>query len=550
MPGRPRILILGGGYVPITLTRGLRDPVRRGHVDVTVVSRDNFHSFHGFVGEMITGRIGPGNMLSPARRIFAPAKVHVAEIEAIDLEAGLVVTSRHLDGARFELQYDELVLALGTAENTDAYPGLAEHAFKLKTFADCFALKNHLIEMFELADIEPSEEERRRLLTFFVAGGGYAGTEIAGELADFVRLLTAREYSGIRRDECRVVLVHPGPTILPELYGSASEQGRGRSYRQLVEYATRHARGLGVELMTETRVVHATPLEVSLSNGLRVPTRTIISAVGTRASPLLEGLDIPRDERGRVVVDSCLRVEGREHLWAGGDCASVPHPHGGTCPAVGIYALKHGAQIARNLRRTLSGRPPEPFRYPGLGQGVSIGKRTAVGEVKGFPVRGLPAWIVWRSLLFYYFPTWDRRLRLLADWSIWPIVGRDIVEMGRAQSVGDYDIRHHVYQAGEVIAESSRPVRHVHVIVEGEVELVRRNGDVDGTDTLGPGDHFGRKWLEHAGADAARAKTLVRTVALRADQANKLQDVLLSTGRLVARTGAFDLDALRRREQG
>jgi NADH dehydrogenase len=550
MPGRPRVIILGGGYVPITLTRGLRDAMRGGHLDVTVVSRDNFHAFHGFVGEMITGRIGPGSMLSPVRRIFAPANVHVAEIEAIDLAAGRVVTSRHLDGARFELPYDELVFALGTAENTDAYPGLAEHAFKLKTFADCFALKNHLIEMFELADIEPSEEERRRLLTFFVAGGGYAGTEIAGELADFVRLLTAREYSGIRRDECRVVLVHPGPTILPELYGSASEQGRGRSYRQLVEYATRHTRGLGVELMTETRVVHATPLEVSLSNGLRVPTRTIISAVGTRASPLLEGLDLPRDERGRVVVDSCLRVEGREHLWAGGDCASVPHPHGGTCPSVGLYALKHGAQIARNLRRTLSGRPPEPFRYPGLGQGVSIGKRTAVGEVKGFPVRGLPAWIVWRSLLFYYFPTWDRRLRLLADWSIWPIVGRDIVEMGRAQSVGDYDIRHHVYQAGEVIAESSRPVRHVHVIVEGEVELVRRNGDVDGTDTLGPGDHFGRKSLEHAGADAARARTLVRTVALRADQANKLQDVLLSTGRLVARTGAFDLDALRRRDPG
>jgi NADH dehydrogenase len=226
----------------------------------------------------------------------------------------------------------------------------------------------------------------------------------------------------------------------------------------------------------------------------------------------------------------------------------VPHPRGGTCPSVGIYALKHGGQIATNLRLTLSGRAPEPFRYPGLGQGVSIGKRTAVGEVKGIPVRGLPAWIVWRALLFYYFPTWDRRLRLLADWSIWPIVGRDIVEMGRAHSVGDYDVRHHVYQPGQVIAESSRPVRHVHVIVEGEVELVRRNGDVDDGDTLGPGDHFGRKWLETAGADAARAKTLVRTVALRADQANRLQDVLLSTGRLVARTAAHDLDALRRGE--
>jgi NADH dehydrogenase len=550
MSKAPRVLVLGGGYVPITLTRGLRDPIRRGRVDVTVVSRDNFHAFHGFVGEMITGRIAPSNMLSPVRRIFAPAKVHVGEIEAIDLDTRRVVTSRHIDGARSELTYDELVFALGTAENNDAYPGLAEHAFKLKTFADCFALKNHLLEMFELADIERDEQERRRLLTFFVAGGGYAGTEIAGELADFVRLLTSREYSGIRREECRVVLVHPGETILPELYGSASEQGRGRNYRRLVDYATRHAHDLGVELMTSTRVVSATPLEVLLSNGERVPTRTIVSAVGTRPSPLLDGLDIPRDERGRIVVDACLRVEGREHLWAGGDCAAVPHPDGGTCPSVGIYALKHGTQIAANLRNVRSGREPEPFRYPGLGQGVSIGKRTAVGEVKGFPIRGLPAWVVWRALLFYYFPTWDRRLRLLADWSIWPIVGRDIVEIGRAGRVGDYDVRHHVYQPGQVIAESGRPVRHVHVIVEGEVELVRRNGDVDGAAVLGPGDHFGRKWLEQAGADAVRARTLVRTVALRADQANRLQDVLLSTGRLIARTGAFDVDDLQRGERG
>ena len=236
----PHVLVLGGGYVPITLTRALRRSVARGELDVTVVSRDNFHTFHGFVGEMITGRIGPSSMLSPVRRIFAPAKVHVAEIESIDLDARKVVTSRHLDGARFELDYDHLVLCLGSSENLDAYPGLAEHAFKLKTFKDCLALKNHILEMFELADIERDPAERRRLLTFVVAGGGYAGTEIAGELADFVRLLTKREYSGIRRDECRVVIVHPGPTLLPELYGSQSAegQGRGKGYAKLVEYAT------------------------------------------------------------------------------------------------------------------------------------------------------------------------------------------------------------------------------------------------------------------------------------------------------------------------
>jgi NADH dehydrogenase len=151
---KTRVLVLGGGYVAITLSRGLRRAIREGRVDVTVVSRENFHVFHGFVGEMVTGRVSPGNILSPVRRIFPPAKVHVGEIEAIDLDARLVTTSRHLDGARFELPYDELVLALGTVQNTEAYPGLAEHAFKLKTFADCFALKYHLLVMLELANIE------------------------------------------------------------------------------------------------------------------------------------------------------------------------------------------------------------------------------------------------------------------------------------------------------------------------------------------------------------------------------------------------------------
>ncbi len=464
--------------------------------------------------------------------------MHVAEIESIDLEAGRVVTSRHLDGARFELEYDHAVLALGSAENTGAYPGLAEHAFQLKRYEDCLRLKNHIIQMFELADIEQDPEERRRLLTFFVAGGGYAGTEIAGELADYVRLMTKRDYSGIRREECRVVLVHPGPLLLPELYGSQSTegQGRGRGYGKLVEYATRHAQKLGVELALETRVVGATPNEVHLSSGEQIPTRTIISAVGTKPQPIIDALELPRDERGRVRTDEYLRVEGLERLWAGGDCAAVPHPKGGTCPPVGVYALKHGTAIGRNIVRSHVGKKLDPFRFPGLGQGVSIGGRTAVGELKGVPLRGLVAWLVWRGTLFYYFPSWDRRLRLLSDWLIWPIVGRDIVQMLRPEAT-EYEIRHNVYRAGEVISDLARPVRHVHVIVEGEVQLLRRVGDDEEVvGTLGPGGHFGRKFLDVSGADIARAHSLVRTVALRADQANQLQDVLTSAGRLVART--------------
>ena len=551
MAAPTRVLILGGGFAALHTARRLRRAIRAGTAEVTVVARNNFLYAHGFAAEMVTGRIAPGTILNPARRIFAPARIHIAEIESIDLEARRVVTSRHLDGVRYELEYDELVLALGSAENLEAYPGLAEHAFKLKRYEDGFRLKNHLIEMLELADIESDPEERSRLLTFFVAGGGFSGTELACELADYVRLLTGREYPRIARHECRIVIVHPGSTLLPELYGSSTER-RSKSYPRLVDYAMRHAQRLGVEFMLETKVVGATPNEVHLSNGSVVPTRTIISTVGTKAVDVLEALPLERDARGRVVVDENLRVVGRQDLWAGGDCAAVPHPKGGTCPPVALYAVAHGTHIGRNLSRTLAGGRTRPFRAGVIGQAVSIGRRAAVGDVKGVPVRGKIAWLGWRSIVFMNFPSWDRKLRLLADWSVWPLVGRDIVQMTSAQRP-DYEVRHNVYQPGEVIAERARPVRYVHVIVEGEVELVgRREGVEETVDTIGPGSHFGRKSLEQASADVARAKSLVRTLALRAEEANRLQDVLLSTGRIVARTEmlpTIDLEALRRERE-
>jgi NADH:ubiquinone reductase (H+-translocating) len=538
---RPRVLVLGGGYVAVTLTRHLRRLVELGIADVTVATRVNYHAFHGFIGEMVTGRISPGNMLSPVRRIFAPATLHTAEIAEIALEERTVVTSRALDGTRFEIGYDHLVLALGSAESSDAYPGLLEHAFKLKSFEDCFLLKNHIVEMFELADIETDPEERRRLLTFFVAGGGFAGTEIAGELADLVGLLTEREYPTIRREECRVVLVHPGPTILPELYGSGSLEREPRRFPGLVEYATRHIERLGVEIMTGTRVAAATPNEVRLSDGSRVPTRTIVSAVGSRPQPILDGLPLERDGRGRVVTDAYLRAPGHDDVWAGGDCAAVPHPGGGTCPPVGIFALKHGTAIGRNIEARLTGRTLRRFRFRGLAQGVSIGKRTAVGEAQGITMRGFPAWLMWRGMLFYYFPTWDRRLRLLSDWAIWPLVGRDIVQFLPGDR-SSFDVRENVFQAGEVISERGRAGRYVHVVVAGEAELLRvdpETGEEELITLLEPGSHFGRKVLDMSDADLVRAHTMVRTVAVHADQANLLQEVMASAGRLIARTGSF-----------
>jgi NADH dehydrogenase len=524
-----RVLVLGGGYTAVHACRTMRSGSESGSVDVTVVTRENYLTAHGFIAEMLTGRIGPGTILNPARRIFPHARVHVADIESIDLERRTVFTARSLDGAQSQLEYDMAVLALGTVEDVDAYPGLAEHAFKLKQGEDAIRLRNHILEMFELAEIESDSDERRRLLTFLIAGGGFSGTELAGELADFARLLTEREFSRIRRDECRVVLVHSGPTLLPELYGASNLERPVKSFPRLVEFAMEHSRKLGVELALNTRVVAATPNEVHLSDGRRIPARTIVSAVGTRPNPLVENLPLERDSRGRLLVNPFLRVNGHDDLWAGGDCASVPHPHGGTCPPTALYACMHGRHLGRNLVRAVRGERLRPYRLDMKMQGVSIGRRTAVGELFGIGLRGKLPWLTWRAIVGAFVPSWDRRVRLLADWLIWPLVGRDITQIGSA-AADDYEVEHNVYQPGEFIFERRRPVRYVHVIIDGSAEVVRHeNGTVTTLATLGPGDHFGRRWLELQQADAVRAASLVRTVALRADQATRLRNVLAAT---------------------
>jgi NADH dehydrogenase len=529
--GAPRVVVLGGGYVAINVCKALREQVAARQIDLTVVSGDNFQTFHGFVGEMITGRLSPSHILSPVRRMFAPARVRVGEIEKLDLAGRRAVVARQLDGHRTEISWDHVVIALGTEDRTDAYPGLEEHAFKLRQYRDCFALKNHILAMFEQAEFETEEAERRRLLTFFVAGGGYAGTEVVGELADFARRLTRREYPRVNDDECRFILVHPGPTILPELHGN---------HPRLVEYGEAHMRELGVEVRTGTRVEFATPNEVTLSNGERIPTRTIVSTVGTRPNPLVARLDLPKDERGRIRTDRTGRVVGSDSVWAGGDCAAFPMPRGGDSPSVALYAYKHGTHIAKNLRRTLiEGKRPKPFRFPGLGQGASIGRRTAVAELYGVEITGLLAWVIWRVLLTYYFPSWDRRLHLIADWVIWPLVGRDVVAM-RVGEGGEYEVRHNVYQPGEIIVTEQRAGRYIHIIVDGEVEILHSaRGQEMVLATLGPGDHFGQRWVESMETESARAKTLVRTLAVRRDQAPQLQEVLRSTGPLVAQSGHF-----------
>lgn len=516
-----RVLCLGGGWVAVYLAHAMRRAVHRGEVDLTVVSRDNYHTLHGFIPEMLSGRIQANQIISPARRIFPPARFVTAEVQGIELERRRVIASRALDGREYPFEYDHLVIALGSVDDLSRYAGVAEHSLRLKNYWDAFKARSHLLSMLEMAQLETDPEERRRLLTFVVVGGNFGGIEVAAELHDLLRSVE-KQYPGLSAGEVRVVVVHAGERILPELV---------EHQPQLVAYAERFLARAGLEIRLRSRIAAATAEEAILSDGTRIPTRTILSCAGSATSPLLDTLPFERDERGRLRVDATGRVPGTENVWAAGDCAALPHPQRGVCPTVATYAMYGGKHVGKNLLRHLRSLPLQPFRFSGIGEGCSLGRRRAIAHLRGIRIYGLPAWIIWRLTFLYFVSSWDRRLRILLDWMLTAAVGRDLSNIQIQEPFG---VRRELYEPGQEIVREGDVGRRLYLIWKGEAEVVRclPDGRTEVVAALGEGDHFGEIAVFHNVRRTAtvRARSRVELVSLGQSEALTLGAISSSFG--------------------
>ncbi|HEV7402411.1 MAG TPA: FAD-dependent oxidoreductase [Chthoniobacteraceae bacterium] len=493
-----RVLCLGGGWVALQLARSLSRAVARGEVQLTILSRENYQTTHGLIAEMITSKVQPQQILTSVRRLVPEGSLCNAEIERIDLAERVVHTRRELDGHRYSHGFDHLVVGVGSVDDLSRYPGIAEHAFALKSYAACVRLRHHLLSMIELAQFERDPAERRRLLTFVVAGGNYAGVEVACDLVDYFRLLTRRAYQAVKPEEIRVVLAEMGDRILPEL---------GSRQPKLIAYAEQRMAELGIEVKLGAGIAAATGTEASLTTGERVPSRTIITCTGMAPSPLLEQLPYARDGRGRLEVDEFMRVPGAEHVWAAGDCAAAPHPEGGTCPPLALYAQRGGALAGANILRTLAGRRLKAFSFSGLGEACTLGHGSAVAYLKGIRVTGWLAWIGWRAIIWTMFvPAWDRKVRLLADWLLTACLGRDVVN---PRIEGRHEVSQAWFEAGQVILAPGEPSLFHYVVQTGEVEVL-----TDGaTETLRAGALFCDDLSTERRA-TVRARSRVRLLAV------------------------------------
>jgi len=362
------------------------------------------------------------DIVQPLRKMLRKTRILVAEIQTIDLEKRQVrIVHAGLPHAH-DVPFDQLVLALGAVTNFYRIPGLEEHALTMKTLGDAILVRNRAIDALGVADNVREESERRIALTVVVAGAGFAGTETAGALNDLLRE-AMKFYLHLKPEMLRVVLADPGQHILPEL---------GES---LGRYAAERLRRRGVEIRLGARVAGFDGEQVTLAGGETIATRMLVWTAGISPCPLLSTLPC-KTERGRVVANEFLQVPGWPQVWALGDCALVPDASkpGGFCPPTAQHAVRQAAVLARNVAAALEGRPLRPFRFKILGLLATIGRRTGVAEILGFRFSGIVAWWLWRGIYIGKLPGFQKKVRVVIDWTLDLFFSKDIVQLPTLRS--------------------------------------------------------------------------------------------------------------------
>lgn len=416
--GLPHIVVIGGGFAGVAVVQRLERLSRRRHRwEVTLVSDNNYQLFTPMLPEVAGGALQAQHVGAPLRACCPRTRLVLGRVDSVDL------TTRHVSGTSGEIPFDHLVVALGAEPTFHGLPGIRENCLTLKTLRDATRVREHVLAQLERADSEPEEATRRRLLTFSVIGGGFAGVELAAELRDLAHSVL-RYYPSIDREELRIVLVHAGDRLLPEIGP------------ELARFAQVQLVARGLEIRLGARVRGATGTGLLLADGEELTAATMVWTAGNHPQSVVRSMPGEHGRGGTLAVDPEMRVLGPENIWAAGDCAAVPDGRGGHHPPTAQHALREGRAVADNLARVLDGRRPQPFRFSTIGSLAALGHRTGVAEIHGWRFSGVLAWGLWRVIYLAKLPGLEKRVRVALDWSIELGFPRDIVlaHEGHAQT--------------------------------------------------------------------------------------------------------------------
>jgi NADH:ubiquinone reductase (H+-translocating) len=398
--GRPRVLILGGGFGGVGAARALK----KAEVDVTLIDKNDYHTFQPLLYQVATDLLETAACGHPLRDLFHEephVAVHEATVTGIDL-AGREVQFAEMA----PLTYDYLVLGLGARVNFFGVEGADQHAFPMYTLADAVRLKEHVLKKWEAADRDPALLADGAV-NVVVVGGGPTGIESAGALAELYRSNFAQDYPGIPQDQARIILVEAGSALMSMFRAD------------IRSYTKKALEKRGVEVLLGEVVESIEPTRVALKSGTVIEAHTLIWGAGLQASPLADSLGVELQRGNRIPVQPDLSIAGHPEVFAVGDIAWITDTKtNDVLPQLGSVALQAGEHAGENVARLVAGKDTEPFEYHDKGTMATIGRGTAVIQTRGgHTLKGKSASLAWGAVHLALLSTGEDRAKAVVDWT-------------------------------------------------------------------------------------------------------------------------------------
>jgi len=495
------VAILGGGFGGVYCARQLGK--RLGSQRIGILSDENHMTFQPMLPEVAGGSLAPRHVVNPIRQLAQGAQVLKCKVTSIDVSEKVIHATAGAFTPDLTVRCKHLVIALGAVVDLSRIPGMPEHAYLLRNVGDAMKLRAAIIGRIEEANLVADKNRRRRLLDFVVVGGGYSGTETAGQIIDLLNSIH-RFYRNVDADDYSVTLIHSRAVLLPTLAPNLGEYTR-----EVLEQN-------GVNVIVEHRVKAVTAKQVILDDGTALPAALVVSTVGNAPHPLLRGVIEEHDLKtkwGKVITDRFLRVPELENVWAVGDCAAIPlaGKDDQWCPPNAQFAMRQGQTAGDNIaacypdnRRGLS-----EFTFQGLGELAAIGHHKAVANVFGLNFSGFIAWWMWRSIYLSKLPGLDRKLRVMVEWTLDIFFPRDISLLTPSYTSG---VKETHLEPGDMLFQSGEPAFSFYMVKSGSIDITDNNHGL--IRTINSGGHFGERALleDHRwryNAVAAEPSTLV-----------------------------------------
>jgi len=394
----PHIVIVGAGFGGMEAAQRLA----KTSVRISLIDRQNYHLFQPLLYQIAIAGLVPAQIAYPLRTIFRHQKnltFQMGEVTAIDFDKRYV----KMDGS--VIVYDYLILAMGGQTNFFGMRSIEQNGFQLKDIESAVDTRNHLLKMFEQASREADESKRRSLLTFSIVGAGPTGVETAGALAELITHVMAKDYPQLDLKEMRVLLIEAGGVVMP-------------AYPDPLRKATFDLlRSKHVEILLNAKLTDYDGAKITLGNGDRIPTRTLIWTAGVRASELADGLGVQQAASSRVVTEATLQVPNHPEVFVIGDAAYLVNVESQPLPMLATVAQQEAKAAAKNIQRILKGESPEEFHYNDPGLLATIGRNAAVARIGGLSFHGFIAWAIWVVLHIYRMIGFRNRLVVLINWA-------------------------------------------------------------------------------------------------------------------------------------